>query len=139
MISEVDDDTGLVLTGKVVLVAPVGTVMVSGTVATLVSLLARETMAPPLGAGALSVTVPVEESPPVTLDGLTLNAERDTLRVKKIYSLVVVLPAHQARLMFPLESMANAAACGDELRPEGLSPGSAVEENVIPPSVDRRR
>jgi hypothetical protein len=84
MITEVDDDTGLVLTGKVVLVAPVGTVMVSGTVATLVSLLARETMAPPLGAGALSVTVPVEESPPVTLDGLTLNAERDTLRLKKM-------------------------------------------------------
>ena len=84
MITEVDDDTGLVLTGKVVLVAPVGTVMVSGTVATLVSPLARETMAPPLGAGALSVTVPVEEPPPVTLDGLTLNAERDTLRLKKM-------------------------------------------------------
>src|SRR2546428_10857643 len=103
MVTEVDVPTGLVLTGKVVLVAPVGTVMVSGTVARLVSLLARETMAPPLGAGALSVTVPVEEPPPVTLDGLTVNADRDTLRLKKVADLVGVLSS-QAKLMVPLES-----------------------------------
>ncbi len=124
--------TGLVLTGKVVLVAPVGTVMVSGTVATLVSLLARETMAPPLGAGALSVTVPVEESPPVTLDGLTLNAERDTLRVKKMSKLPGVLSV-QLTLMLPLESV---AICGAPEAPGSLERFSGVEK-VAPPSLER--
>jgi hypothetical protein len=65
-----------VLTVKVALVAPRGTVTVGGTVATLVLLLDRETSAPSLGAGPLSVTVPVEELPPVTLAGLRLSDER---------------------------------------------------------------
>src|SRR5205809_5118236 len=38
-------------------------------------LLERATPAPPLGAGPLSVTVPVEELPPVTLVGLRLSDE----------------------------------------------------------------
>src|SRR5438132_12018953 len=134
MVTEVDVPTGLVLTGKVVLVAPVGTVMVSGTVATLVSLLARETMAPPLGAGALSVTVPVEESPPVTLDGLTLNAERDTLRVKKMSKLPGVLSV-QPTLMLPLEST---TIWGLPESPGSLERFSGVEK-VAPPSLEREK
>ena len=65
--------TGLVLTVRVALVPPAGTVTPAGTVAALVLLLESETSAPPLGAGPLSVTVPVEELPPVTLVGLTLS------------------------------------------------------------------
>src|SRR5438093_115246 len=57
------------------LVLPAGTVTLAGTVAPPVLLLDRLTTAPPLGAGALSVTVPVEELPPVTLDGLRLREE----------------------------------------------------------------
>src|SRR5437867_2931959 len=75
MVTEVVVDTGLVLTVKVALVALPGTVTLAGTVATLVLLLERATTAPPLGAGPLSVTVPVEELPPVTLVGLRLSDE----------------------------------------------------------------
>ena len=71
--TDVDVPTGVVLTAKVAVVAPAETVTPAGTVATLVLLLESETSAPLLGAGSLSVTVPVEELPPVTLVGLTLS------------------------------------------------------------------
>lgn len=47
--------------------------MLAGTVATFVLLLTKRTTAPPEGAGALSVTVPVETEPPRTLVGLRVN------------------------------------------------------------------
>src|SRR5947199_167983 len=75
MVPTVEEPTGLVLTVKVALVLPAGTVTLAGTVAAPVLLLDKLTTAPPLGAGALSVTVPVEELPPVTLDGLRLSEE----------------------------------------------------------------
>src|SRR5947209_10320106 len=75
MVTTVEEPTGVVLTVKVAVVPPAGTVTLAGTVAAPVLLLDRLTTAPPLGAGALSVTVPVEELPPVTLDGLRLREE----------------------------------------------------------------
>src|SRR5436309_6763353 len=75
MVTTVEEPTGVVLTVKVALVLPAGTVTLTGTVAAPVLLLDKLTTAPPLGAGALSVTVPVEELPPVTLDGLRLREE----------------------------------------------------------------
>jgi len=63
--------TARVVTVKVELVAPAGTVTLAGTVATLVSLLTSETTVPPLGAGALKVTLPVEGFPPTTVVGLS--------------------------------------------------------------------
>ena len=74
MVTAVEAATPLVFTVKVALVAPARTVTLAGTVAAVL-LLDRETSAPPLGAGPLSVTVPVEELPPVTLAGLRLNEE----------------------------------------------------------------
>ena len=71
----VDAATALVLTVNVALVAPAATVTLDGTLAAVVLLLESPTVAPPAGAGPLSVTVPVEEFPPVTLVGLTVNEE----------------------------------------------------------------
>ncbi len=68
--------TALVPTVNVALVAPAATVTLEGTVAAVVLLLESVTCAPPAGAGPLSVTVPVEEFPPVTLVGFSETEER---------------------------------------------------------------
>jgi hypothetical protein len=73
--------TGLVVTVKVELVAPGATVADAGTLAAAVLLLDKVITAPAMGAGPFSVTVPVEEPPPPTLDGATLSDERPTLRL----------------------------------------------------------
>ena len=73
----VDAVTALVLTVNVALVAPAATVTLEGTLAAVVLLLESVTCAPPVGAGPLSVTVPVEEFPPVTLVGFSESEERE--------------------------------------------------------------
>jgi hypothetical protein len=57
------------------LVAPAATVTLVGTVAAAVLLLVSATMAPPDGAAAETVTVPVDSDPPMTVDGLTVTAD----------------------------------------------------------------
>ena len=71
--TEVRRGTRLVVTLKLADVAPAGTMMLAGTVAKLVLLLIRLITAPSEGAGVLSVTVPVEAEPPLTLVGLRVN------------------------------------------------------------------
>jgi hypothetical protein len=75
MVTEVEAETARVVTVNVALVAPAGTVTLAGTVATAVLLLERETRAPPLGAGAFSVTLPVEGDPPLTLVGFGVSED----------------------------------------------------------------
>jgi len=58
--------TGLVVTVNVAAVWFAATVTLAGTVAAAVLLLLRVTNVPPVGAAPLSVTVPVDEAPPVT-------------------------------------------------------------------------
>jgi len=76
MVTGVDAVTALVLTVNVALLAPAAIVTLAGTVAVDVLLLERETVAPPAGADPLSVTVPVEGDPPVTLVGFSVSEER---------------------------------------------------------------
>jgi hypothetical protein len=68
--------TPSVVTVKVPVVAPAATVIVVGTVAALMLLLARETTVPPVPAGALSVTVPVTGLPPTMLVAPKVMFER---------------------------------------------------------------
>ena len=73
------DETRCVFTLKLALVCPACTVTLDGTVATDVLLLESVTVAPPDGAAALSVTVPMELLPPLTLVGFRLSEESVTL------------------------------------------------------------
>jgi hypothetical protein len=77
IVTGVEVVTTLVLTVNVALLAPAATVTLAWTVATAVLPLMRETIAPPLRAGPLSVTVPVADcAPPVTLVGFSVSEER---------------------------------------------------------------
>ena len=69
MVTETEELTTLVVTVNVAVVAPAATVTLAG-VAEEALLSDNVTTAPPAGAAVLSVTVPVEELPPVTLAGL---------------------------------------------------------------------
>jgi hypothetical protein len=67
--------TVAVVTANVAVVAPAVTVTFAGTVVDPV-LLDSVTVAPPAGAALDSVTVPVAEAGPTTLDGFTVTDER---------------------------------------------------------------
>jgi hypothetical protein len=77
MVTVVELATALVLTVNVALVAPAATVTLEGTLAAAVLLLESVTCAPPAGADPLSVTVPVEEFPPVTLVAFSESEESE--------------------------------------------------------------
>ena len=79
--------TGLLVTVKVAVVAPAGTVTFAGTVAAAVLLLDRVTTAPAAGAGPFNVTVPVDGVPPITEVGLSVTE----LRVAAVTVRVAVL------------------------------------------------
>jgi len=76
MLTEVEAVTVMVVTVKVAPEAPAGMVTLAGTAATAVLSLKRETIAPAVRAGALSVTLPVAGDPPLTLVGLSVTDVR---------------------------------------------------------------
>jgi len=76
MSAEVLAVTGLVATVNVAVLSPSATVTLAGTLATDVSPLESVTTTPPAVAGAVNVTVPVEEDPPTTERGIRLRLER---------------------------------------------------------------
>ena len=67
--------TDTVVTLNVAIVLPANTVTVGGTASLLELLLDKATTKPPLGAGAVSVTVPTELLPPRTFVGFRDRAE----------------------------------------------------------------
>src|SRR5262249_4828636 len=78
IVTAVDVATELVVVAKLALVTPAATVTLGGTVATAFEL-ERVTRSPPLGAAAVSVTVPVEPFPPTTLLGFTDTDDNDAV------------------------------------------------------------
>src|SRR5882724_13211870 len=98
MVTVVDAATTLVLTVKVAVVAPAGTATLEGTLAAPL-LLESATCAPPVGAGPLNVTVPVEDcAPPVTVVGFSVTEESvgDAWAGKTVSEVVLVAPAYEA-------------------------------------------
>jgi hypothetical protein len=73
MVTEVVVATELVVTVKVALLAPAAMLTLAGTEAAVVLLLERVTSAPEGGAAALSVTIPWDVLPPITLLGFSVN------------------------------------------------------------------
>src|SRR5215218_1523174 len=73
MTTGVEVVTALVVIGKVAVVSPARTATLEGTVTAVGSLLVSVTIAPPVGAAAVSVTVPVAVPSPTTLMGLTTS------------------------------------------------------------------
>jgi hypothetical protein len=89
--------TAVVVTVKVAVVAPSLTVTLAGTPADAL-LSERATGAPPAGAALVNVTVPVEELPPVTLDGFKVTPESAAGSVM-VRSDVLVTPAATALIV----------------------------------------
>ena len=80
-----------VITENVPVVEPAATVILDGTLVTMVLLVFSVILAPPIGAGPLSVTVPVADVPPLTLVGLTLSDESVAVAAGVIVSTAVLL------------------------------------------------
>ena len=89
MIATVPTVTVFVTTVNVAVVAPAATVTEAGTVAALVLLLVNATTAPPAGAAALSVTVPVLFAPPVSVAGFSVIEASAGLTISAVEAGVV--------------------------------------------------
>ena len=110
---------------KVAVVAPAATVTEAGTVA-LAVLLASATAMPPVGAGLLIVTVPVELAPPITEVGLRETDDADggvTVRVAEpevvpsvalivavVEAATAVVPTVKEALVAPAATVTNAGS-----------------------------
>src|ERR1700730_18436476 len=94
MVAEVEALTGLVVMLNVALVVLAGTVTLACTCAAAL-LLDRLTDTPPLGAALLSVTVPVEPCPPVTVDGFTLTDCKTGVGLTVLNAAIHVWPGNE--------------------------------------------
>jgi hypothetical protein len=92
MVTEVTLATALVATVNVAVVDPAETLTLAGTCAAAVLLLDSDTLAPPVGAAPLSVTVPVDELPPVTLVGFRVTEDNVTAAAGFTVSVPVCVP-----------------------------------------------
>src|SRR5215472_8051860 len=98
MTALVEEETDEVVVVNIALVAFAATTTFGGTWATVVLLLLSVTVAPPVGAGTLSVTDPCELLPPATLVGFSVRAlkvtagvtDREVVCVPPLYPAVIV-------------------------------------------------
>src|SRR5439155_937050 len=122
-----------VFTVNVALMAPAGTVTLDGTLARPL-LLERKTTAPPLGAGALSVSVPVEELPAGPTDGLRPSETRvgrgGDVTVRVIVVVFVRVP--EAPVMVTVTVPVAAALFAVNLNVLVVVVGFGLEEAVTP-------
>ena len=132
---------GVVVTGKVAVVAPATTVTLAGTVADA-RLDAKSTTLPPVGAGPDNVTVPVDDAPPrtdvgetVTLaaTGATTVSVTDLLTVPKVAVIatsVSVATADETASTFTLVAPAGTVAWSGKLMMAVLALDKVT---VVPP------
>src|SRR2546430_124580 len=106
MFADVVINTSPVFTGNAALLAPAGTVTLEGTLAAEL-LLVSATRAPPAGAAALSVTVPVEDcNPPTTVDGFKLiDATVGSANGFTVSVAVLVVPPYAALIVTAVEAL----------------------------------
>ena len=161
MVTLREEVTALVVIVKLALVLPAGTVTFTGTRATEALLLDNDTTIPPLGAGLLSVTFPVEVFPPTMVEGLEdmeIIAGRFTARVEDLltppYTAEVVTEVDvdtgvvvivKVALVFPLNTVTVAGTFATEILlldndttdpPVSAGPFSVtVPVEVFPPST----
>lgn len=104
--------TTLVVTVNVVLREPAGTLVDSGTCAADVRLLVSKTRAPAGGAAPLSVNVPVESEPPVTVLGFKVsevNEARETVSVVVLVFPYTAVRVTEVEAATPLVVIVNVA------------------------------
>ncbi len=124
MVALTVEATAVVETLKPPLDCPAAMVMLAGTVAAAL-LLARVTMTPPAGAGALRFTVPLEELPPTSVDG-----DSETLLIVPWTGAggLIVRPAPEelAELAVMVALTVEATAVVDTLKPPLDCPAAMV-------------
>ena len=102
MLAVVVEPTAVVLTANVALQFPAGTLTLAGTVAAGLSLFKAIAM-PLLGAGALKVTVPVDEFPPVTTFGFSDTADTVATVDMMLSGAVTLAPLYLAVMVAVVE------------------------------------
>src|SRR6516164_1277260 len=103
MVEVVEEETAEVVIVNVALLAAAGTTTLAGTCAAAVLLLVNVTVAPPAGAGPLSVTVPCELVPPATTVGFSASDATDTPFVLTAPTVVVGTVTAYCRLRTELK------------------------------------